>query len=551
MIFMNKLTAYYLFFIFISLVSCEKQNPNNLKQVDIIEFSVWDHKNVNHELYIDPSKAEIYNRQEIPPYVNTSRLIVDFKINNKDAVLKIDDKEQFSGKGEQSFTKEVIYDLYFSNEKIKSYRVNISKENLTNNFSTFSFLETKMENYQPIIDIELASIYNESSIPLNIDITSLRPEFTTVEKNAIVKVNGISQVSGKARHDFSKPVTYTIEGEDGTSKTFVVELNQDNNIYLENPIITGSYADPTVIRVGDMFYLYVTGGIVRGYKSKDLINWSRISSSNNTSEVFKNRPDFTDDNVSETGMWAPDINYYNGKYVMYYSISKWGGGATCGIGVGVSDIAEGPFLPPAGNPNGKLFVSSEIGVHNSIDPCYFEENEKRYIFWGSWNGIHMTELTSDGMAVKDLSNKKKIAGDSFEAAYIHKRNEYYYLFASVGACCEGMDSSYKVVVGRASKLEGPYLDKNGVDMLNYDVWNPSSYRPIVISGDETFAGPGHNSRIITDDNGSDWMLYHSYIAGESSRSLLLDKIEWDDLGWPFVNDGRPTYYLKDTPVFNN
>lgn len=78
----------------------------------------------------------------------------------------------------------------------------------------------------------------------------------------------------------------------------------------------------------------------------------------------------------EAGIWAPDINYINGKYVMYYSLSKWGGGATCGIGVSVSDKPEGPFTD-----QGKLFRSNEIDVHNSIDPFYIEDNGKN-IFSG-------------------------------------------------------------------------------------------------------------------------------------------------------------------------
>ena len=56
------------------------------------------------------------------------------------------------------------------------------------------------------------------------------------------------------------------------------------------------------------------------------------------------------------GIWAPDINYINGKYVLYYAMSGWGGGATCGIGVAVCDKPTGPF-----EDLGILFRSGDIG----------------------------------------------------------------------------------------------------------------------------------------------------------------------------------------------
>lgn len=546
---MKRIIMYYLFLFIVALCfsSC-KDSDSEIIKGEITYFSVWDQKMNNHVLHVDNVNNIISNKQMIPAYVNLSQLVVEFKTNSEDVILKINGKIQQSGKSINDFSSECVCDLYLGNQKQKSYIVKITKRKLSNDFRTFSFPEKQMEKYQPLINIETGEISNENEIPSNIDITSLQPEFTTVEENAVVKVNGVVQKSGVARHDFSKPVVYTVEGEDGTSKTFTVILRQGNEPCLTNPIIVGSYADPTVIRKGKEFYLYVTSGLVRGYKSTDLINWSRIAGTK--SEVFEKRPDFTEDDINETGMWAPDINYFDGKYVMYYAISKWGGGATCGIGIGVSDKPQGPFVPPVGNPNGKLFVSSEIGVHNSIDPCFYEENGKRFLFWGSFYGIYMSELAPDGMSIKDMSKKTKVAGNSFEAACIHKRGNYYYLFASTGACCEGMNSSYKMVVGRSMQLEGPYLSKNGIDMISFDAWNAPGYQPVVLRGDDMFAGPGHNSRIITDDNGVDWMLYHSYVDnGSNQRNLMLDMVEWDNDGWPIVGNGTPSYAMKVIPIF--
>lgn len=537
--------------IVIPFVGSCKGTEEKVLDGEITSFSVVDQSGTNHILDVNNAKNTIQNKETFPINVNLSHLIAQFKTNSTDAILKVNGVPQQSGKGETDFTDEVGYDLYVGDVKQRTYTVNITKEAMANTFRTFAFSDQTMSLFPVVIDEEASEISNENEIPKNVDITALQPTFSLTESKATVKVNGVKQVSGVQRHDFSKPMLYTIEGEDGSSRTYTVNLKQGNTVAIKNPVMSGSYADPTVIRVGNEFYAYVTSGRVRGYKSSDLINWNRIGT---VSEVFTTRPDFVEVVAGKDGpgMWAPDINYFDGKYVMYYSISQWGEGAKCGIGVGVSNLPQGPFLPPAGNPNGKLFISTEIGVHNSIDPCFYEENGKRYLFWESFHGLYMTELTADGMAVKDLTKKTKVAGNAFEATYIHKKGDYYYLFASVGGCCDGVNSSYKVVVGRAKNLAGPYLSRTGTDMNTVNSWNSPGFDPIVLQGDGTYIGPGHNARIITDKSGTDWMLYHAYIKENNavgSRNLLLGKVNWDSDGWPKVDNGIPSAILTQMPVF--
>ena len=209
-----------------------------------------------------------------------------------------------------------------------------------------------------------------------------------------------------------------------------------------NPIINQSLPDPTVIKANDgNFYLYATEDIrnVPIFRSSDLSNWEFSG----TAFTDQTRPTF----VSRGGIWAPDINYINNKYVLYYSMSVWGGEWDCGIGVASANKPEGPFTD-----HGKLFRSNEIDVQNSIDPCYYEEDGKKYLFWGSFHGIYAIELADDGLSLKSGAEKRQVAGTAYEGAYIHKRNGYYYLFASTGSCCEGLNSTYTTVVGRSKNL---------------------------------------------------------------------------------------------------
>lgn len=324
-----------------------------------------------------------------------------------------------------------------------------------------------------------------------------------------------------------------------------------------NPVYGSDFPDPTVQRALDgTFYAYATG--CKCKKSTDLVNWTNVSG-------VISRPTWNDSTYTDAdgnrktdsySLWAADVNYVDGKYICYYASALWGNGSRTGIGVAVGDT------PTKFTDKGKLFRSTEIGVKNSIDPCYVEEFDKKYLVWGSFNDICMVELTDDALAVKNfnpINNPQsdgswkrhtgvtKLAGGAFEGAMIYKRGKYYYLFCSVGSCCEGGNSTYRTVVGRSTKLTGPYVNKQGGQMIS------NNYTTIISGNDgETgrWKGPGHNSEIITDDEGQTWLLYHSYDRNNNfnGRLMLLDKITWQ-ADWPVINDGHPSSDERDAPIF--
>lgn len=303
--------------------------------------------------------------------------------------------------------------------------------------------------------------------------------------------------------------------------TFSVSLHAADKY--SNPVIDYSLPDPSIIKGEDgYFYLYATEDIrnLPIHRSKDLVNWEFLG----TAFTDENRPDFEPNG----GIWAPDINKIGDKYVLYYSMSVWGGEWTCGIGCAVSDRPEGPF-----KDCGMMFRSNGIKVQNSIDPFYIEDNGHKYLFWGSFRGIYAIELSEDGLSLKSGSSPVQIAGTAYEGTYIHKRGGYYYMFASIGSCCEGLKSTYTTVVGRSTSLFGPYLDKKGQSMMD-------NHHEILIHKNDSFVGTGHNSEIVSDSAGTDWLFYHAVsVANPDGRVLMLDKIDWID-GWPSVEGNSPS-----------
>ena len=151
--------------------------------------------------------------------------------------------------------------------------------------------------------------------------------------------------------------------------------------------------DPTVVLADDgYYYMYQTdasygnahtaGGHFHGRRSKNLVDWEEVG----TAFTDTTRPDFVDNNPEgkKAALWAPDIHFVKGKYLLTYSLAEWGNHWISTIGYAVADSPEGPFTP-----KGKIFNSRDVDVENSIDQFVYEEAGRYYILWGSFFGIYI------------------------------------------------------------------------------------------------------------------------------------------------------------------
>lgn len=302
----------------------------------------------------------------------------------------------------------------------------------------------------------------------------------------------------------------------------------------KNPVIKWSLPDPTVVKAPDgYFYLYATEDThnVPIYRSKDLVTWRYAG----TAFTDATRPM---DMVPNGGIWAPDINYVDGQYLLYYSKSEWGGSWEAGIGVAVSSRPNGGF-----HDAHKLFVSNEIGIENCIDPFFIEDDGKKYLFFGSFHDIYGVELSDDGLSLKEGTVPQKIAGGLIEATMIVKHNGYYYLIGSAGTCCEGAKSTYRLVMTRSRNLFGPYVDRNGRTAVG------DNFSPLLNASPYVY-GPGHCSEFIEDDAGQTWLLYHGFQASDvdAGRVTYLDRVRWGSDGWPQIQGMRPSVEAE-VPLF--
>jgi len=313
----------------------------------------------------------------------------------------------------------------------------------------------------------------------------------------------------------------------------------DATDHYHNPLYEPHFPDPTVIEADGTYYAYGTNMnrddgsndseelLVPILSSTDLVNWTYEG------EAFTSRPGWTYGSI-----WAPDIHYRNGQYAMFYSLSPrpWESGEF-GIGLATADTPTGPFTD-----HGQILGDNETGG-GTIDAYVVEQDGTPYMFWGSFQGIYVGELTSDLRDYR-MSTQTQVAGDAYEGTIHLERNGYHYLILSTGTCCGGLDSTYELEVGRATDFTGPYYNQNGTDLINRDENNAGVS---ILTGDERFPAPGHGD-VATFSDGSDWLLYHAYDAqdggfvdGVPRRVLMADRIEWDDNDWPVIGcDGTPS-----------
>lgn len=287
--------------------------------------------------------------------------------------------------------------------------------------------------------------------------------------------------------------------------------------------------DPVIAVENGKYYVFSTGGRIPFICSPDKVNWEFCG------RVFENNPTWTIDfNAAVPDIWAPDISFYNNQWHLYYAVSSMGS-QNSAIGL-ATNVTLDPKSPKYAWVDHGMVMRSQPGDEwNAIDPnLVLDEKGEPWLAWGSyWHGIYLRKVdASTGMLSEKEPKVYHLADRStspdkttaIEGSFIVNHDGEWFLFASFDACCKGVASTYNVRVGRSSSLTGPYVDRNGVDMLKGGGTR-------ILSEYGQWKGPGHNGMLI--ENGIYWMVYHAYDADQIGISKLrIESISWDADGWP-------------------
>ncbi|GAA2806289.1 arabinan endo-1,5-alpha-L-arabinosidase [Saccharopolyspora taberi] len=290
-------------------------------------------------------------------------------------------------------------------------------------------------------------------------------------------------------------------------------------------VVTGDLAshDPSMVRTDAGYLLFATHDRVETRTSPDRIRFDR------TGSAFETAPSWVYDYNPDGDVWAPDTSFHNGQYWMYYSASTTGSNHSA-IGVATSPTG----LPGTWQDHGVVHSTTTGDDHNAIDPNLLVDSRGRWwLSFGSfWTGVRMFQLDpATGKRHPTDQTLHRLASrpeepHAVEAPAIIEHGGQYYLFVSFDLCCRGVDSTYRIMVGRSADPTGPYLDRDGKPMADGGGTE-------ILAGHDTIIGPGGQS--VMPDSDGDLLVYHYYdaTAGGDHR-LGINLLGWDDQGWPYV-----------------
>ncbi len=249
-----------------------------------------------------------------------------------------------------------------------------------------------------------------------------------------------------------------LSSSDGT----LLDMSGEYGDYDEAAGIDDPAHDPSIFKANGEYFVVSTGaarsssdpgGIYVRKSSEDVAGpWEAIG------EIKV--PEWTSE-YNTAHLWAPHVIEKDGTYYMYYAVSIFG---TNDSSIGVASTTT-PGDLSSWEDHGPIITSGPgQTAYNAIDPMVFESEGKWWMVFGShFDGIVVQELADNmlepvGDVTKIASRQSTSEHNAIEGPTIFERNGYYYLLTSWDRCCEGVDSTYKVAVGRSESVTGPYVD---------------------------------------------------------------------------------------------
>lgn len=307
---------------------------------------------------------------------------------------------------------------------------------------------------------------------------------------------------------------------------------------IRNPILPGFNPDPSIVRVGDDYYIatstfeWFPG--VQIHHSRDLVHWRLLTRPLTRASQLNLIGD-----PDSCGVWAPCLTYADGLFWLIYTDVKRYGRTTVGGAAGASLRDFHNYLVTCPTIDGEW--SDPVYLNSSgFDPSLFHDSDgKKYLLNQLWdfrpgknrfNGIVLQEYS---VAERRLIGRREniFAGTALgltEAPHLYRRDGYYYLLTAEGGTAWG----HAVTMARSRSLAGPYeLHPDGPILT-------SRHRP-----DVELQRAGH-ADLVDTPHGETYLVF---LCGRPlrnrgrctlGRETAIQPMTWGADGWLRTTDGQ-------------
>lgn len=280
-------------------------------------------------------------------------------------------------------------------------------------------------------------------------------------------------------------------------------------IELQNPVIAGYFADPSIVQHEGKFYLYTTADpwgedFLSCWVSDDFNHWTfnRLN--------WPTKEECMSPTSNNHKVWAPSVIEKDGIFYMYISVGSevWCGRAKHPLGPWQNMLVDKPLIP----------FDTTMYYHVIDAEAFIDDDGRSYLYWGSgwdWkNGrCFAAELNEDMCSFK--TEKKEITPSHyFEAPFMVKHNNKYYLTYSEG---KTIDETYEVRYAIGDSPLGPFDEA-----LN---------SPILTMNDSLLVyGPGHHT--VMNYQNKNYIVYHRhslpFVTGTALRQICINELHFND-----------------------
>jgi len=282
----------------------------------------------------------------------------------------------------------------------------------------------------------------------------------------------------------------------------------------------GIHDPSTIVKCNGKYYTWGTGGA--GLVSDDGWTWRRGA------------------NLPRRGL-APDVIHIGDRYYVYVA-ANIGAQPKAAVNMIWSKTLDPDSPDYKWEEGGVVATSNGVEDSNAIDPGVFLDPNDGHLWltYGSYFGyIRLVQLDpKTGKRVNPNDQPRDLAINC-EASDMFFHDGWYYLLGTHGSCCRGADSGYNIRVGRSRKVTGPYLDPDGVDMIQ------GGGKMLIGSGGR-FIGPGHFGLLDFGDGVQKFSMHWEADLDRGGASVLdIRPLLWKD-GWPSAGENMKegTYEIE-------